>query len=82
MLVLTRKLGEGIVIGDDVTITIVEVRGNSIRVGIDAPRSKKIHRLEVYDRIKTENQRATQWLPSALQALNSQLETTKKQPRP
>jgi carbon storage regulator len=73
MLVLTRKCGEGIVVGDDVTITIVEVRGNSIRLGIEAPRHKKIHRLEVYERIKQENQEATQWLPTDLDTLKTAL---------
>jgi carbon storage regulator len=47
MLVLTRKAGEKIVIGDDITITILDVRGDSIRVGIDAPRGIKIQREEV-----------------------------------
>jgi carbon storage regulator len=69
MLILTRKSGEGIVIGDDVKITVVEVRGNSIRIGIEAPNDKKIHRLEVYERIKEENREATQWQPSDLDSL-------------
>ena len=73
MLVLTRKCGEGIVIGDDVRITIVEVRGNSIRIGIDAPQNKTIHRLEVYERIKSENREALQWNPNDLETLKATL---------
>lgn len=61
MLVLTRKLGEGIVIGDDVTITIVEMKGGNVRIGINAPQSKKIYRQEVFDRIAQENRGASQW---------------------
>lgn len=61
MLVLTRKLGEGIVIGDDVTVTIVEMKGGNIRIGIDAPPDMKIYRQEVYDRIAQENRGASQW---------------------
>ncbi|MFH0781253.1 MAG: carbon storage regulator CsrA [Pseudomonadota bacterium] len=61
MLVLTRKLGEGIVIGDDITITIVEMKGGNIRIGIDAPRDMKVHRQEVYDRIVQENKDAAHW---------------------
>lgn len=73
MLVLTRKCGEGIVIGEDIHITIVEVRGNSIRIGIDAPQDKKIHRLEVYERIKSENREALQWNPNDLETLKTTL---------
>jgi len=61
MLVLTRKTGEGIIIGDDIKITIVELKGGGVRIGIDAPREMKIHRQEVFDRIKQENKEATQW---------------------
>ena len=49
MLVLSRKLGEVIVVGDDVRITVVELRGNRVRLGIDAPRTKDVKRLELVD---------------------------------
>ncbi|NCP04553.1 MAG: carbon storage regulator CsrA, partial [Deltaproteobacteria bacterium] len=61
MLVLTRKTGEGIIIGDDIRITVVELKGGGVRIGIDAPREMKVHRQEVYERIKQENKEATQW---------------------
>jgi carbon storage regulator len=61
MLVLTRKAGEGIIIGDNIRVSVVEVRGGGIRIGIDAPVEMKIHRQEVYDRILKENKEATQW---------------------
>jgi carbon storage regulator len=57
MLLLTRKLGENIRIGDDVKITIVEVKGNHVKLGIDAPASVKVHREEIYERIQQENRR-------------------------
>jgi len=60
MLLLTRKLGENIRIGDDVKITIVEVKGNHVKLGIDAPPSVKVHREEIYERIQAENRRARQ----------------------
>ena len=57
MLLLTRKLGENIRIGDDVKITIVEVKGNHVKLGIDAPASMQVHRKEIYERIQQENRR-------------------------
>ncbi|MDW7645464.1 MAG: carbon storage regulator CsrA [Desulfuromonadales bacterium] len=69
MLVLTRKAGEGIIIGDDIKITIVEIKGGGIRIGIDAPPEQKIYRQEVYDRICQENMEATQWNLADLNAL-------------
>jgi carbon storage regulator len=78
MLVLTRKTGEGIIIGDDIKITIVELKGGGVRVGIDAPRDMKIHRQEVFDRIKQENKEATQWDIADLSELSSLLETGRK----
>jgi carbon storage regulator len=58
MLALTRKAGERIVIGDNVVITIVDIKGDNIRIGIDAPRDVKIYRGEIYDSIVQENQQA------------------------
>ncbi|RJQ13379.1 MAG: carbon storage regulator [Nitrospiraceae bacterium] len=55
MLVLTRKSNESIKLGDDITITVVEVKGNSVRLGIKAPANLKIYRNELYEKIKQEN---------------------------
>ena len=55
MLVLTRKSGEAINVGDEITVTVLEVRGNQVRLGIQAPLNVIIHRKELYDKIKTEN---------------------------
>ncbi len=54
MLVLSRQKDESIVIGDDIKITIVDVRGDKVRLGIDAPREVPVHRIEVYEAIQRE----------------------------
>jgi carbon storage regulator len=61
MLVLTRKLGENIRIGDSVKITVLEVRSGQVKLGIDAPPEVKVHREEIYARIQEENRRAQRW---------------------
>ncbi len=66
MLVLTRKVGESIIIDDHIKITIVQIKGKQIRIGIDAPKETKIHREEVYQAIQTQNREATQSLPQVL----------------
>ncbi len=58
MLVLTRKIGESIKINEDVKITVIEIKGKSIRLGIEAPRETKIYREEVFLKIKQENRSA------------------------
>jgi carbon storage regulator len=54
MLILTRRVGEAVMIGDDVNITVLGVKGNQVRLGINAPRSVAVHREEIYKRIKRE----------------------------
>ncbi len=58
MLVLTRKVGEALRIGDDVQVTVLGIKGNQVRIGIDAPKNVPVHRQEVYERIKREEQEA------------------------
>lgn len=77
MLVLTRKIGEGIIIGDDITLKVIEIKGGTIRIGIDAPPDKKIYRQEVYERIVAENKDAAHWNMIDLDSLSDNL-TTKK----
>ncbi|MBN2427667.1 MAG: carbon storage regulator CsrA [Deltaproteobacteria bacterium] len=77
MLVLTRKIGEGIVIGNDVKITILETRGGTVRIGVDAPKARKIYRQEIYERICEENREALQWDIVDLDALSGSLTRSK-----
>jgi len=58
MLVLTRRTNQSIMIGDDIEITIVEVKGDQVRLGITAPRHISVHRKEIYEQIKQENLQA------------------------
>ena len=60
MLILSRKVNEKIVIGDDISVSIIEIRGDQVRIGVDAPKSVKVFRQEVFDAIKAENKAAAQ----------------------
>jgi carbon storage regulator len=60
MLILTRKLGEQITIGDDITIKLLEVKGTQVKLGIEAPPNISIHRKEIYERIREENLRSSE----------------------
>ncbi len=66
MLILTRKLGEMIRVGDDVTVRVLEVRGNQVRLGVEAPTAVRIYREEVYRAIRRENEEAALVRPASL----------------
>ena len=59
MLILTRKLGESITIGDEIKITVVDCQGKQVKLGIIAPKNIKIHRDEIFEKIQEENKKAT-----------------------
>ena len=59
MLILTRRVGETLMIGTDVTVTVVGVNGNQVKLGINAPREVEVHREEVYERVQQEKSRQT-----------------------
>ena len=59
MLILTRRVGETVMIGNDVTVTVLGVKGNQVRVGVNAPRDVAVHREEIFERIKREHEEGT-----------------------
>ncbi|GAB3692389.1 carbon storage regulator CsrA [Angustibacter aerolatus] len=69
MLVLTRRIGESLVIGEDVTIRVLDVKGDVVRLGVDAPRHVAIHRQEVYDAVVAANRAAAVSSDEAVAAL-------------
>ena len=69
MLVLSRHRDESIMIGDDVVITVVDIRGDKVRLGIEAPNDIPVHRQEVYEAIKRENRKASHIQPAEIRGL-------------
>jgi carbon storage regulator len=54
MLILTRRVGETLIIGDDVVVTVLGIKGNQVRIGVKAPKDVSVHREEIFDRIRSE----------------------------
>jgi len=64
MLILTRRVGETVMIGNDVTVTVLGVKGNQVRIGVNAPRDVAVHREEIFERIKREEQEGVEPRPA------------------
>jgi carbon storage regulator len=73
MLVLTRKVNQSIVIGDDIEVVVLEVRGEQVRIGVRAPKAITIHRKEIYEQIRQENLKAASASADDLVSLQSRL---------
>jgi carbon storage regulator len=63
MLILSRKINEKIMIGDDISVSVIEIRGDQVRLGVDAPKAVKVFRQEVFDAIRAENKAAAESAP-------------------
>jgi carbon storage regulator len=75
MLVLTRRPGESIMVGDDVVITVLEIRGDVVRIGINAPRTVQVHREEIYRELQAANREAASPSESVVEALRGLLKS-------
>jgi carbon storage regulator len=81
MLVLSRQRDESIMIGDNIVVTIVDIRGDKVRLGINAPTEIPVHRQEIYEAIQRENRRATRLEPKDTRSLGAPL-ARRKPPEP
>jgi carbon storage regulator len=66
MLILTRRVGETLMIGNDVTVTVLGVKGNQVRIGINAPKTIAVHREEIYERVKREQEGGNSIAPAEM----------------
>lgn len=73
MLILTRRVGENVIVGDDIVISVIEVRGDAVRIGIQAPRSVTVHREEVWLELQRANEQAASPTDDAVAALSQSL---------
>jgi len=80
MLVLTRRAGESVMIGDDVVVTVLETRGDVVRLGIKAPRSIQVHREEVYQELQAANREAASPDEDAVRAVTEMLRPSAAEP--
>ncbi len=78
MLVLARKINESIMIGDDIEIVVVDIKGDQIKLGIRAPRSVSVHRAEIFKEIQEQNKKAVESAPQSLGNLKNLLDKKKK----
>jgi carbon storage regulator len=78
MLVLSRTRDESIIIGDNIVVTVVDVRGDKVRLGIEAPREVSVHRREVYEAIQRENQQAARIQPDEARRIGESLPGSKQ----
>jgi carbon storage regulator len=70
MLILTRRVGETVMIGNEITVTVLGVKGNQVRIGVNAPKDVAVHREEIYDRIKREGDGEPRTLESAAKVVD------------
>jgi len=82
MLVLSRRVGESVTIGDDVVVTVLEVRGDVVRVGIDAPRSVAVHRTELLVQLENSNQQSASPSEEAVRSLAEAMSKRDRKPGP
>lgn len=75
MLVLTRKNGEAVTVGDQIRIIVLDVKGNQVRLGVEAPSDMRIYREEIYLQVQEENRRAAQWNLADLEKAVHQLDS-------
>lgn len=78
MLILARRTNESIVIGDDIEVSVVDIKGDQVKLGIKAPRSVKVYRREVFEAIQEENRQAAETATSELPSLDDYIKTDKK----
>lgn len=77
MLVLARRINESIMIGDEIEVVVVDIKGDQIKLGIRAPRSVSVHRAEVYKEIQDQNKEAAKTTPQSLEGLGKLLKKKK-----